>query len=725
MNKTTLKANELDKIYSAYNYEIKSRKHRSVRVYVKKVGIYSAAEIIPLHKEYNYAKIQKEYSELGYATRVRDFQTIDQVENLLFKEYFLDSQFYQINSTRYDEYETKQMNLLPEGSKYEFIEVPYDFLIYENSGEMIDKGQSAGHGNNNIVKRLLEWIDYEKKPVFIIIEAAAGFGKTCIAFEVLRELVGYHDKLVPFFIELSKNRDARVFRHILLNEIENHFPEGINSSIVLNEITKGNIPLMIDGFDELLSKDLSKGSKIESNVGNMLSTIMELLTDKSNLLITSRKTAIFDGESFNDWASSISTNFIIARFILKEPSIVDWLGSDKIKIFNNQEYDINKLANPVVLTYLRNIDKNSILDLISNEEHGLFRKYFEFLLNREKIRQNLFIEIDDQIKIFRNLARFMVELDFRADTKEGIKDFFRAYCKEEIESCINNYPKTEKPSLEDLVETLSNHLFLDRKEQGFIGFINDFIFGSLIAESLVLNEFKLKDKNSESYIGEANCELAVEAYKINNEQNGKKLWKVFTNSNFQFLHEFYFLLDIIFMRCINRNYKNLQIESRLLFDVKFINHNLSNIQFIRCQFTRCDFDPNLISNTTFQNCSFTDCETVIGNNWDDSVVMEKCQSNNNLTKLYVEKPVPLKQSEGISNYNEVSIHGILLRLFFNSISGAPKNTSKRQIFASHKEDDPVHIKKGLKDLVSKGFLHPQGDMYFISKEGRSYYNKIK
>ncbi|KKK84824.1 hypothetical protein LCGC14_2779440, partial [marine sediment metagenome] len=138
---------------------------------------------------------------------------------------------------------------------------------------------------------------------------------------------------------------------------------------------------------------------IESNVGNMLSTIMELLTDKSNLLITSRKTAIFDGESFNDWASSISTNFIIARFILKEPSIVDWLGSDKIKIFNNQEYDINKLANPVVLTYLRNIDKNSILDLISNEEHGLFRKYFEFLLNREKIRQNLFIEIDDQIKI--------------------------------------------------------------------------------------------------------------------------------------------------------------------------------------------------------------------------------------------------------------------------------------------------------------------------------------
>jgi len=61
---------KIDQIYLGYNYENKSRKHRSVRVYAQKFGIYNAAEIIPLKEGYNANKLKKEYSELGYVCDV-------------------------------------------------------------------------------------------------------------------------------------------------------------------------------------------------------------------------------------------------------------------------------------------------------------------------------------------------------------------------------------------------------------------------------------------------------------------------------------------------------------------------------------------------------------------------------------------------------------------------------------------------------------------------------
>ncbi|MCO4883409.1 hypothetical protein, partial [Paraburkholderia caribensis] len=70
-----------------------------------------------------------------------------------------------------------------------------------------------------------------------LIEAAAGFGKTCTAQEIVNGLIENSDYL-PLYAELSRNRQARVFRHILLDEIDRTFPL-LGSRLVQSEIQNG------------------------------------------------------------------------------------------------------------------------------------------------------------------------------------------------------------------------------------------------------------------------------------------------------------------------------------------------------------------------------------------------------------------------------------------------------------------------------------------------------
>ncbi|MBK7970292.1 MAG: hypothetical protein IPK08_15875 [Bacteroidetes bacterium] len=73
---------------------------------------------------------------------------------------------------------------------------------------MISNGSSFDVGGSNLIQQVTEALAYDDKPVFVIIEAAAGFGKTCTAYELLKHFIENRSNLLPFFTELSKNREA-------------------------------------------------------------------------------------------------------------------------------------------------------------------------------------------------------------------------------------------------------------------------------------------------------------------------------------------------------------------------------------------------------------------------------------------------------------------------------------------------------------------------------------
>lgn len=397
----TDRLNLVDKLFESYNYKIAKNSTKDVRIYTLQYGMYHAAEIISFDEKTDVSKFKIEFSELGYATEIKCIKNIDELEEYLFEGFFIKTPLGNELKNRYKNFVRKQLFNLPEGSEYKYIDSDFDLLLQDNLGEVIE-AKSYSSKDNSIISKIKKLFTEIKGALFIIIEAPAGFGKTCTANEILNSITIENSKILPFFTELSRNREARVFKHILLNEIDDQFPNGIKQNVVLEQIYKGRIPLIIDGFDELITKESNK-----EEVESMLSTIVDLLQNDAKIVITSRKTAILSSEEFIETINSSIENFSLARFEIKEPTIENWLQNERLELIQENEFPINQISNPVLLSYLRNISLDKLKYFLISKEGTLIDKYFDYLLTRERERQNLKLDNKTQFRIFRKLNRFM------------------------------------------------------------------------------------------------------------------------------------------------------------------------------------------------------------------------------------------------------------------------------------------------------------------------------
>ena len=458
------KIEKLDELFKSYNYNVSSKSNSQVRIYTLRYGMCHAAEILLINENYDPKTIKSEFSELGYATEIKTLKDIENIEEYLFEGFFIKTPLGNELKTRYNQFVSKQLKNLPEGNKYEYVKSSYDILHQDETGALIETQSYDGSNGISLIEKLNSLMSESKGALFIILEAAAGFGKTCTAYEVLNTFSTKHTKQLPFFTELSRNREARIFRHILLKEIDEQFPNGIKQNIVIDQITKGRIPLIIDGFDELITKESNK-----EEVESMLTTIVELLKGKAKIIITSRKTAIFNSDEFLNSINESKNEFSLARIEIKEPTIENWLSKERMNLLEENSFPLDQIANPVLLSYLKNISQEKLQSYLNDSLNGsLIDKYVDYLLKREQVRQNIKLNTETQLRIFRKLMRFMTEFNITAESKDTIKDLIKSYNQKILQSSLKEYISEEKPSMEDLVETLSNHVFLDRKPNALL-----------------------------------------------------------------------------------------------------------------------------------------------------------------------------------------------------------------------------------------------------------------
>lgn len=207
------------------------------------------------------------------------------------------------------------------------------------------------------------------------------------------------DKLdyVPIFTELSKNRKAAVFRYVLLDEIDRKF-SSLSSKLVISEIQGGKVPLIIDGFDELISRS-NPSMKTDNNYDDedaqtMLDTIAELFQGdcKTKMVLTSRKSAIFTGELFKEWIEKKLPNCNVTRISIEEPTVRDWLGYEKTTFLEKQSIPFASIINPILLAFMRSLPFAKFEERCSNEEQ-VISYYFDSLLSREQERQALQLSV--------------------------------------------------------------------------------------------------------------------------------------------------------------------------------------------------------------------------------------------------------------------------------------------------------------------------------------------
>jgi hypothetical protein len=312
MNNLQIKR-ELEEIYRRYGFEkAKVYEHENVIVFTLKTGYFDNADIVPLSLEADTKKPFDDFSESGYACTVRNFLIPKQIETELFKGFFSVASILDRLEKDYKQFTNSIVKPFADDAHYEYINAPYSV-----NGKDGNKSPSL-----EVVDRLSD-----NRPILFLIEAAAGFGKTCTAYEIVHQLIKEKNYL-PLFSELSRNRKAPIFRYVLLDEIDRKFPT-LSSRLVQSEMINGRVVTILDGFDELLRKT-DEDDDFE-NQEPMLETIGHFLTGNAKIILTTRRTVLFEGDAFHNWAATHSDEFELVRIRIGEPSLVDWLPEKRLK----------------------------------------------------------------------------------------------------------------------------------------------------------------------------------------------------------------------------------------------------------------------------------------------------------------------------------------------------------------------------------------------------------
>lgn len=695
---------QVKKLFLLYNYKIE-RLEKEYLVFSYS-NPYDAVEVVPILglEKQEIERIQSEFQEAGYAVKINNCKNIEEIENYLFNLFFHVEASNKRNRQKYNNYVDKIMEPYNRRikqvssaklKKYEYINISYlleeNFVLQPVSIPLIDSLQED-----------IEAMDAR----LLIVEAAAGFGKTSTVYELLDRL-SIKVNIRPFLMELSKDRSASTFRYLLLSQIEENFDITLKANVVIHNIQKGRIPLILDGFDELLSKDLDNGNSNPDfkEVESMLSTIVSLLKDQAKIVLTTRKTAIFSGETFYEWylKHSVNQSFSVSRYQLQEPSAQEWLPKQRLDSLISET--LRALENPVLLGYLRYIDDSNFNEI--KKTNSLVNSYFDFLLRREIERQNLPFSVSEQLDIFEKLSLYFAGFDISSDSRENVKGAIAELAAKEI---INNVSIQHDEST--LTNALTNHALLDRKENGNIGFINDFIFINLLSISI-------KDIN-DSYVNFFQTEISysllekiIFSASTWNAENRKLLYKALLkkcklNNILRFWAGvkltdkvndtlFGISLEGNFVKSVYFGIDNVLIKKCTFSNISFLNcyFNFNNI--IECTFINCRFDENCEKDGSSFECEFYNCEDKLNN------IVEVVDESKDIDSSILT----------IDNFDK----SILAKYF------QVDNRSRRMRMISkiREEYESKVFKKHFNTLVKNKYIFINGDKSFITDLGVSYY----
>ena len=701
MEITALEREQIWKLYERYGYRALETEDDYMMFVLENV-MYPAVDILLFNEQaILYLSKKNELSERGYGVRVTVYHGLSSIEDYLFKGFFQVDAVSKQLETNYSRYAEKQMKLYcRDKSEYRYITIPY--TVEANFESVPDR--------DGLVDSIFRNMQGDH-PVLIIIEAAAGYGKTSTAYELIHQYTSRSKDVRPFFMELAKDRTASNFHYLLLSQIEQQFNILLKNDVVLHNIRQGRIPLIIDGFDELLSADLDNGGVNADfkEVETMLSTIAELLTDRSKVVLTTRKTAIFSGESFIEWyydRIDSSFKFDIIRYQLNAPSLHDWLDARRRKAFGERHIG-SSIANPVLMGYLRYIDDQEF-DEIIRDPYLLTDKFFSFMLKREIERQDLPFSVSDQFRILRRLAALFGGFNITSDTRTSVKGAILELNRPLIDQ------KAVTKDAESIANTLTNHALLDRKGTENIGFLNDFIFGTLFMHSVVNDDKDLLDYYQETsypFLEKAILAAAVA------DPHDRSLFYDRLQSFCILNNTLRFWASVKLKDTLLGDYHGEAFDAATLFNpvegcsfAEEFGNSLSECSFTNIVFRQCHFNFEQIDSCTFINCRFEDC-TKTG-------ITLQCEFYNCTeypNKHFIDyAPETTQELE----YNTSMLRRDIL-LSFVKVNG---HTRRMRMISKLRDDfadknSKFSFKKTFNSLCADGCINCNGDKAYLSNDG--------
>lgn len=678
-------------LYQLYSFKnIKSDDH--VLTFIHEDGYFTNAEILKLDNT-DVSELENGYKTLGYSVRISEFTTIEELHNRLFRGFFRTSQSNKRLQSEYDMFVNKQKTHL-NGQQYKFI--PCKYIGNRGSVEA------------DIVNRVYNQL-FADGPQLIIIEAAAGYGKTCTSYEIISALASDSRETAPIITELSKNRQATIFKYVLLDEIEQKF-RGLTSKLVIAEIKNGNVPLIIDGFDELISKGSQEERTNQNDAEStqtMLSTIAQLFSEGSNakIILTSRKTALFSGLEFEEWENRNLEKCEITRLQLIAPTVEEWIGKEKAHYLLNSGIALDDISNPALLAFISTSSMETVQQKF-NSSSAIIQQYFTILLLRERKRQALLLNPEEQIDIMQSIAIQMMNFDYTSCTTYDLRALIELIIADKFSDYIKRYEdqvdNTPIPSQEEFINKLIHHALLDRipNSSNSIGFINYFIFGYLLIQRTI----ERVDGNLEySKIDKKYWNIMVIAGKACKKEIKEKLFNTILMSGVSLQRYERLELDLSLRNHLTQNYVDDYFESiRFTPNVDFS----KEFQFEKCVFSWCSFNGCTIYSHVFRKCNFYNCqfyETKVIRDTDEDLKLYfiNCNSADQL----IDAANTVNDSETHSFSNEIWYEKKVLEQYWRPGSNhSDRRRLYETLFRGLSQQEYESINNAIQRLISKEIL---------------------
>ncbi|MFB0584938.1 NACHT domain-containing protein [Aeromonas salmonicida] len=678
---------EISDIYNHYGFETISQDSNHISL-INNNGFSPYIETIYI----NDSNLKNLSEEIGAIENRIRFTKITDLKFHLFSLVFKKDQAARRISLEYSDFIKTITNGIYDSASYQYI-----------NGEYLVDGERSS--NKNIIQEIKNEITSNDNPSLVIIEAAAGFGKTCTAFELMKQL-NEDDcfRGIPLLAELTRNKTARIFKYVLLDEINRCF-NNLKLDLAINEIKNGNICVIIDGFDELIHKESQKNSKKRfENAESMLETISELLTDNAKIVITTRRTAIFDGEEFQDWIDTKQEKFSVKRYRIMEPLITDWIGKKRQDELVSCGVDIRKLSNPVLLSYLRAMDDIVFSEHLKNPEK-IVPNYIERMLSREKTRQTIEIEPHEQNQILISIACDMLLNDYTKEDKDYISALISEKNYDILMSHINSSKAPVKVDMDSIIKTIRGHAFLDKKGHSGsqIGFVNDFILGYYAGKAIE----QYTDELNEFLVSGIFVESIFNANSVNTKDTKDFMWeKLFLS--FDCLNGSDKLsFSQIIKDEIDFEIHDSDINGIIFEDLEmFIKSKASVVTFNGCIFSRITLSKNNLNDVSFINCSFYECLITDPDIFNDTIYCIGCDSENSdfiklLSAPIIEAEVEIEVE--LARCNECRI-AILEKFWPNGKDKAFKHRPISIIHGLSKQFGLRILSESMRSLFDEGVL---------------------
>ena len=685
---------EIEALYELYGFS-KVKQSDDYVVFTYSNGYFYNAEIIKFNNQIEETKLKREFEEAGYSVRIIEYVSLEKTHELLFNGFFA---VKNINDRLLKDYELfgelQSKKLL--GATYEYVEPKCNWNC---EGEQKD-----------LIFRIYEQI---QKPgaQLIILEAAAGYGKTCTSYELIKMIAdNCTDNFAPIFTELSKNRKAALFRYVLLDEIDRKFTS-LSSELVISEIRNGKVPLIIDGFDELISrsnKNMSDPNSVEDDSQTMLDTIAELFEPgcQTKVVLTSRKSAIFTGDIFEEWKDKHLPKCNVTRVSIDEPTVSDWIGFEKTEYLEKHGIPFASIINPILLAFMRSMEMDKFEETCSNVEN-VISYYFNSLLERERERQSLQLTVKEQYRIMEQIAKDFVEFEIIAEEISFIRDLFIEIIHDNYKSYRDRYVAIEeRPTEEEFATKLAGHALLNRisPQKNQIGFINDFIFGILIGDCILEDDSILEEMDGK-YI-----DIACTAYASRSDEKKNELLEKVLPQIDRLNYEQQLDTEIKLANTIQRNYESHYFSNRSFQDVFFD----GSYGFKKCTFRNCLFKESIFVTRAFEECSFYDCKFY------DIEVIRDTTTNRKL--IFSANCVGHEKLMKESAYEEANIvtdnyEQIVLKMYWRKGNRFSRGRLPEMfLLRTPNEETRMGIANALESLKHKNLLYKEGHYWFVNTE---------